>query len=293
MSMQPVPWPEPDAQVAAVVRAIYRRRELPLPVTIRDMLGEVFPDAGFASAYGRGAVRASRRGCLALVSVLQTAREADRSAGRRAARRRICRGSTALGLAAGGSGVRLLGALGVPGPGARGRVWSSGCSMMLLAALVERGLVKGGGRQRTDSTHVVSAVRDLNRLELAGESVRAAVEAVIAAAPGWFADGVRRAGLVGALRAADRLLASAGRADQARPARRTTTAPTDTPWSKRCTRQRAPFWLRELPAVQVLRTVLVQNYYAHRRRHREAGDQTAGCGQGRHPAGPIADRLPL
>jgi len=37
-------------------------------------------------------------------------------------------------------------------------------------------LVAAGGRQRTDSTHVISAVRDLNRLELAGESVRACVQ---------------------------------------------------------------------------------------------------------------------
>jgi len=41
---------------------------------------------------------------------------------------------------------------------------------LLLAALKEKGLVKAGWKQRTDSTHVVAAVRDLNRLELAGES---------------------------------------------------------------------------------------------------------------------------
>jgi hypothetical protein len=39
-------------------------------------------------------------------------------------------------------------------------------------------------RQRTDSTHVLGRIRDLNRLELAGESVRAALEALAAAAPG-------------------------------------------------------------------------------------------------------------
>ena len=57
---------------------------------------------------------------------------------------------------------------------------------LLLAALVEQGLVTAGGRQRTDSTHVISAVRDLNRLELAGESVRACVEALSAVAPDWL-----------------------------------------------------------------------------------------------------------
>ncbi|GAA2999285.1 hypothetical protein GCM10010519_34860 [Streptomyces lactacystinicus] len=58
---------------------------------------------------------------------------------------------------------------------------------LLLARLVELGLLKAGGKQRTDATHVVCAVRDLNRLELAGESVRAAVEALTVAAPHWVA----------------------------------------------------------------------------------------------------------
>ena len=57
----------------------------------------------------------------------------------------------------------------------------------LLARLAADGLVKAGGKQRTDSTHVVAAVAALNRLELAGESVRAALEALTAAHPAWVA----------------------------------------------------------------------------------------------------------
>src|SRR6266511_1492699 len=65
---------------------------------------------------------------------------------------------------------------------------------LLLVALKAKGLVTAGGKQRTDSTHVLAAVRDLNRLELAGESVRACVEALAAAAPGWLAGVVDVAG---------------------------------------------------------------------------------------------------
>src|SRR6516225_10940961 len=57
----------------------------------------------------------------------------------------------------------------------------------LLARLGELGLVGAGMRQRTDSTHVLGRIRDLNRVELAGETVRAALEALAAAAPGWLA----------------------------------------------------------------------------------------------------------
>jgi len=58
---------------------------------------------------------------------------------------------------------------------------------LLLDALKTEGLVAAGGKARTDSTHVISAVRDLNRLELAGESVRACLEAVAVVAPDWVA----------------------------------------------------------------------------------------------------------
>jgi transposase len=45
-----------------------------------------------------------------------------------------------------------------------------------LARLKEAGLVRGRTTQRTDSTHVLAAVRDLTRLELITEGVRAALE---------------------------------------------------------------------------------------------------------------------
>src|SRR2546430_8566574 len=67
--------------------------------------------------------------------------------------------------------------------GAAGRVMFEA----LLARLRELGLAGAGGRARTDSTHVLGRIRDVNRLELAGEAVRAALEALAAAAPDWLA----------------------------------------------------------------------------------------------------------
>src|SRR5215469_16230143 len=58
---------------------------------------------------------------------------------------------------------------------------------LLLARLTELGVVKAGGRQRTDSTHVLAAVRAVNRLEFLTETLRAALEALAAAAPDWLA----------------------------------------------------------------------------------------------------------
>src|SRR3954471_20123664 len=49
---------------------------------------------------------------------------------------------------------------------------------LALARLKEAGLVRERTTQRTDSTHVLAAVRDLTRLELITEAVRAALEEV-------------------------------------------------------------------------------------------------------------------
>jgi transposase len=45
----------------------------------------------------------------------------------------------------------------------------------LLSKLNEHSLLKGKHRQRTDSTHILSVVRDLNRLENVGETLRHAL----------------------------------------------------------------------------------------------------------------------
>src|SRR5262245_48365797 len=48
------------------------------------------------------------------------------------------------------------------------------------------GLVKAQGRQRTDATHVLASVRVLNRLELLGETLRAALDELATVAPEWL-----------------------------------------------------------------------------------------------------------
>ena len=57
---------------------------------------------------------------------------------------------------------------------------------LMLDRLRERGLLQGGGRQRTDTTHVRMAVRDLHRLEQVIETLRAALEALAIVAPSWL-----------------------------------------------------------------------------------------------------------
>jgi transposase len=56
----------------------------------------------------------------------------------------------------------------------------------LLERVWEAGLLKTRGRQRTDSTHVLTAVRMLNRLERVGETLRKALKALVVFAPEWL-----------------------------------------------------------------------------------------------------------
>ena len=56
----------------------------------------------------------------------------------------------------------------------------------LLAVCREQGWLKAGGKQRTDSTHVLAAVRSLSSLESVGEALRAALNALAEIEPEWL-----------------------------------------------------------------------------------------------------------
>lgn len=71
----------------------------------------------------------------------------------------------------------------------RQRLIEGNAEQLLLDKLLERlqdlKLLKSQ-RQRTDSTHILAAVRNLNRLETLGETFRAALNSLATAAPDWL-----------------------------------------------------------------------------------------------------------
>jgi transposase len=259
MCMQPAAWPEPDLQLAAAIAAMYgaRKTARPLPVLVRDRLGEWLEDEKFAAAFGIRGRPGWSPSRLALVTVLQRAENLTDRLAAEAVRTRI-------------DWKYLLGlSLDDPGfdhtvlPEFRGKVAEAGLEQVVLDALLARlaadGLVKAGGKQRTDSTHVVAAVAALNRLELAGESVRAALEALTAAHPVWVEqricvpDFARR---YGTPMTSWRPPVSQARRDELAIAyARDGYALLEAVWDRS-----SPGWLRGLPAVDVLRRVLLQNY---------------------------------
>jgi len=182
MSVVPQPWPRPAPQLAEAVAAMYRgKRERPLPVLVRGQLGEWLADEQFAGAYGVRGKPGWPPSRLALVTIFQKAEDlTDRQAAEAVRTRIDWKYALGLDLADPGFDHSVLSEF-------RARVAGGGLDQVVLDMLLERlvagGLAGAGGKMRTDSTHVISAVRDLNRLELAGESVRACLEQLAVAAP--------------------------------------------------------------------------------------------------------------
>jgi transposase len=162
-----------------------------LAMRVRDELGPLFDDEIFRSAFGVRGRPGVAPGQLALVSVLQFAENLTERQAAHAVRARIdWKYLLGLDLADPGFDFTVL-------TGFRDRLLAHGLEEKILDLLLERlnelGLVSGRGRQRTDSTHVLAAVRDLNRFEFVGETLRAALEAVAVAAPEWLTSWMPRA----------------------------------------------------------------------------------------------------
>src|SRR5215217_9426269 len=177
---QPIP-PVPD-DTARIARAAFPRGN-PY-VLLRNRLGPVFDDAGFADLYPQRGQPAYAPWRLALVTLMQF-REglSDRQAAEAVRGRIDWKYLLALDLPDAGFDFSVLCEF-------RARLLQHGATERLLARLLdaarEGGLLKAHGRQRTDSTHVLAAVRDLNRLELLAETRRAALNAIAGVAPDWL-----------------------------------------------------------------------------------------------------------
>lgn len=148
---------------------------------LRDHLGPIYTDAQFTALFPHDGQPALSPGKLALVSVLQFAEGLSGRQAADAVRNRI--------------DWKYVLALELDDPGFdssvlcefRSRLLAGGAERQLFETLLgllrEQGLLKARGKQRTDSTHVLAAVVMLNRLECVGETLRHALNVVATVAP--------------------------------------------------------------------------------------------------------------
>lgn len=145
-----------------------------LAMRLRDELGEVYRDEYFVSLYPREGQPAYEPWRLALISVLQYAEDLTDRQVADAVRERIdWKYALGLELSDPGFDFSVLSEF-------RLRLVESQEESLLLDRLLEvckqRGWLKAGGKQRTDSTHVLARVRSLSNLECVGEALRAVLD---------------------------------------------------------------------------------------------------------------------
>src|SRR6185369_10519330 len=182
MSLKPSPLqPVPD-ETARVAHAAFPKGNVYLK--LRDQLGTIFTDADFATLFPKAGQPSLPPWRLALITILQFRENLSDRHAAEAVRSRI-------------DWKYLLG-LELTDPGFdfsvlcefRARLLAGTAQALLLDKLLQGccplGLIKPRGKQRTDSTHVLAAIRVMNRLELVGETFRATLNAIATVAPDWL-----------------------------------------------------------------------------------------------------------
>ena len=125
----------------------------------------------------------------------------------------------------------------------------------VLKKLKGAGLIKGGGKMRTASTHELGIVERLSQFELVAESLRVALQAVITAAPEWAERALPESFCELYLHRQSEY----GLSDTQVKAKLLQTGK-DAFWFVAPLDQSAPEAVRHLPEVEVLRTVLDQQF---------------------------------
>src|SRR5262245_2249814 len=174
-------YPIPEA-TQRVARAAFPRGNLSMQVA--DRLGTIYHDAQFAPLFPTRRQPAEAAGRLALATVLQCAEGlSDRQAADAIRSRMDWKYVLGLDLTDPGFHHTVLSEF-------RTRLVAGEVASHLLDALLTlaraQGLLKVRGRQRTDSTHVLAAIRVLNRLERVGETLRAALNNLAVVSPTWL-----------------------------------------------------------------------------------------------------------
>jgi len=153
-------------------------------ILLRDQLGTFYDDQRFADLFPTRGQPAEAPWRLALILVLQFLEGLPDRQAADAVRGRIdWKYLLGLELTDPGFDFSVLSEF-------RSRLLAGGAEQILLEAILEtckaRGLFTPRVKQRTDSTHVLAAIRTLNRLELVGETLRAALNSLATVEPGWL-----------------------------------------------------------------------------------------------------------
>lgn len=182
MSLKPRQIDRVPEQTMRVARAAFPKGNLYL--TLRDQLGSIFQDQDFSDLFPKDGQPALPPWRLALVTILQFRENLPDRQAAEAVRGRIdWKYLLGLKLTDAGFDYSVLSEF-------RTRLLEGGGEALILDKLLDQcqslGLLKARGTQRTDATRVLAAIRVMNRLELVGEAMRAALNDLATVAPDWL-----------------------------------------------------------------------------------------------------------
>jgi len=182
MSLHPKPGSRVPEGTARVARAAFPKGNDYL--TLRDELEVIYTDSQFMRLFSHRGQSAESPWRLAVVTILQFAEGlSDRQAADAVRSRIDWKYLLGMTLEDPGFDFSILSEF-------RDRLIEGEMEQELLDILLEwfrgRGLLKVRGRQRSDSTHVQAAIRNLNRLELVGETLRYVLNALAVSSPIWL-----------------------------------------------------------------------------------------------------------
>jgi transposase len=182
VSLQPQPIGPVPEETARVARAAFPNGNVYM--RLRDELGSLSEDASFAPLFHTRGQPAETPWRLARVLGFQFAEDLSDRQVAEAVRGRIdWKYAPGLELTDPGFDAPVLSEF-------RTRPVAGAAEQQLLDSMLTRlrmvGVLKARGRQRTDSPHVLAAIRVLNRLELVGETMRRALNTLATVAPEWL-----------------------------------------------------------------------------------------------------------
>ncbi len=224
---------------------------------MRDESGVIYEDEAFASLFSHRGQPAEAPWRLALVTIMQYAEGLPDRQAADAVRSRIdWKYALNLELTDPGCDPTVLSEF-------RTRLLTGSAEQLLrdtfLGMCRDRKFLKARGRQRTDSTHVLAAIRVLNRLECVGETLRYALNSLAIVAPQWVRghcpmEWVERYGP-----RVENSRLPASKAERGAAAERI--GRDGHVLLAALYAEETPYWVREIPAVETLRQVGVQQYY--------------------------------
>jgi transposase len=254
MTLQPQHEFSIPEETARVARAAYPKGNLYMKM--RDALGTIYQDESFAHLFPQNGRPVEAPWRLAFITVVQFIESLPDRQAADAVRGRIdLKYALGLELSDPGFDFTMLSDF-------RKRLVDGEAEQVLLDAMLalfkERGWLKERQRQRSDSTHVLAKVRAINRLMCVGEAMRFALNSLAVVAGEWLLahsdpEWVDRYG--------HRIEeARLPRSQEERQAVAELIGRDGSNLLVDIYEASAPTFLREIPAVQILRRIWIQNY---------------------------------